>query len=96
MSRFFADFMPNKIEFKPPENLKRYLGEGLAPGQKVELLTSYRVKEDGNMCITMWDDEVPAPGYNEEGEPEKESGFKERAMGMMNGEMMSDGGGTGY
>lgn len=51
------------IEFTPPPALQSAVGEGLKAGQKLEMLAEFRVKDDGDWCLTAVEG-VAMPGYD--------------------------------
>lgn len=85
-----------KVEFHPPDEVKAQIGE-VPPGSRLELMCNFAVKDDGRWCITSIEG-VPMPGYDGEGNPEKEE-----HMDMKGGDRMASrfneamgGGGGGY
>jgi hypothetical protein len=63
------------VEFKVPEEVSTQVGA--APeGTRLELMTSYAVKDDGRWCIVSIEG-VPMPGYDAAGNP---TGGKEEHM----------------
>lgn len=59
--------MTKRIEFRPPPGV---VPEGLTAGEEFDAVTTYRIKNDGNICAVMIGD-VKLPGYdNAEYKPE--------------------------
>lgn len=56
------------IDFRPPPNLLEQVGQTVAPGTHMELMTTFVSKEDGRWCIASVEG-VPFPGYDAEGNP---------------------------
>ena len=58
-----------KIEFKPPEHV---IPEGTEEGEDFDMVSTYRVKPNGMVCLVQMGD-VRMPGYDD-----KENGKEER------------------
>lgn len=69
------------IEFEPPPALRNAVGEGVQPGQTMELMAEFRVKDNGNWCLITVED-VPMPGYDRKS-PSVESQYVRSAMENM-------------
>lgn len=82
----------HEIEFDPPDKLKSMVGEGVEAGMAIELFTTYRVKKNGKWCITMWEG-VPAPGYDESGNPSDKDDAYQRPGPFKNNYANAMGGG---
>lgn len=57
-----------KIEFEPPPALKNVVGENVKSGQKLELMGTFQVKEDGDWCLVEVEG-VAMPGYDDQSGP---------------------------
>lgn len=62
--------MKKPIEFKVPEDVLSQIGN-VPEGTRLELMTTYAVKEPGRWCIASIEG-VPMPGYDAQGNPDKE------------------------
>jgi hypothetical protein len=55
--------MTKRIEFKPPKGV---VPEGSAPDDTFDLVCSFRVKKNGDICLVQLGD-TQMPGYNDSG-----------------------------
>lgn len=81
-----------KVEFSPPDELKRYVGE-VSEGTPLELMANFRVKDDGTWCIASVEG-IPFPGYDADGNPtsdkEKPMDTRSEFAGRVSSEMGQD------
>lgn len=61
--------MKKPIEFKVPDEVLGQIGN-VPEGTRLELMTSFAVKEPGRWCIVSIEG-VPMPGYDAEGNPDR-------------------------
>jgi hypothetical protein len=73
-----------RVEFQPPSEVTDQIGSAPA-GTRLELMTTFAVKDDGKWCITGIEG-VPMPGYDGEGNPTDKA---EEHMDMGAGERMA-------
>jgi hypothetical protein len=89
-----------KVEFMPPSEVTDQVGAADA-GTRLELMTTYNVKDNGQWCIVSIEG-VPMPGYDAQGNPEggkedhMDMGAGERMAGKMKEAMSGMGAGGGY
>lgn len=67
------------VEFKPPAGF--VLPEGTGAEGEFDLVSTFRMKPNGNICLVMMGDHK-MPGYSDSGAKNKE-GYGEYAKGMM-------------
>lgn len=65
-----------RIEFKPPPGLS--VPEGMGAGDTFDLLSTYRIKPNGDICLVAIGD-VQMPGYNDK-KVDHNDGAKEAGM----------------
>lgn len=81
-----------RIEFTPPANV---VPEGTKAGEEFDLVCSFRVKPDGDVCLIQMGDEK-LPGYSDKAGNGKPS-YKDEHEAMMGGDSgtaMGSGGGA--
>lgn len=88
-----------KVEFTPPSEVTDQVGSA-DPGIRLELMTTYAVKEGGTWCIASIEG-VPMPGYDAQGNAEgkedhMDMGAGERMASRMKAAMNGEGEGAGY
>lgn len=66
----------NKVEFKAPDGV---VPEGTQAGEEFDMVCSFRVKDSGQVCMTMMGD-AKMPGYDEK---DKRPDYREYSKGMM-------------
>lgn len=66
-----------KVEFEPPTGFT--LPEGVGRGDDFDAVCTFRVKEDGTICLTRLGD-TPMPGYGEK--PERKRAYTDVAQEM--------------
>jgi len=83
---------PKRIEFTPPEGV---VPEGVQKGETFDLVCSFRVEDDGMVCLVQMGDEK-MPGYDgqeETGKSQHRPRYDQQAQGIVSA--MSEGGMTG-
>lgn len=68
------------VEFKPPEGF--VLPEGVGSGGEFDMVSTFRVKPDGNICLIQLGD-TKMPGYSDKDMPMHKEGYGGYARGMM-------------
>ena len=70
--------MSNKVEFKPPTGFMA--PEGTKPGDEFDLVCSFRLKPNGDICLVELGD-IEMPGYSDSEDDSKPS-YGEYAKSM--------------
>lgn len=86
--------MPERVEFEAPKGV---VPEDIQPGDTFDLVSTYRLKDSGEICLIQIGD-VKMPGYDE-GDYESKSSTHRKGYGdmmdSMHSAMSSQGGGPG-
>lgn len=70
-----------RLEFQPSAELRSSVGESVQEGQTMELMSTFKVKENGDWCLIKIED-VAMPGYEDKGHPQ-ESNYVNTAVANM-------------
>jgi len=86
--------MAERVEFKAPKGV---VPEDVKPGDTFDLVSTYRLKPNGEICLTQIGD-TKMPGYEEDEYEHKEAEHREGygdVMQSMHSAMSNAGGGPG-